>query len=71
MYVGKERIHKYMQYEVSMPVYMGRIANQRKVPKWVPFKNYKSESLYMSRSHESGGDQSETEHLTGSCFKLL
>ena len=26
---------------------------------------------YMSCSHESGGDQSETEHLTGGCFKLL
>ena len=27
--------------------------------------------LHMSRSRESGGDQSETEHLTGGCFKLL
>ena len=34
-----------MWYEVSMAVYMGRIANQRKIPKWLPFKNYKSESL--------------------------
>ena len=34
-----------MQYEVSMTVCMGRIANQRKVPKWLPFKNYKSKSL--------------------------
>ena len=32
--VGKEEIHKYMQYEVFMIVYMGRIANQRKVPEW-------------------------------------
>ena len=24
---------------------MDRIANQRKVPKWLPFKNYKSKSL--------------------------
>ena len=28
-------------------------------------------TLYMSCSHESGGDQSEMEHLMGSCFKLL
>ena len=30
VYVGKEGIHQYMQYEVFMAVYMGRIANQRK-----------------------------------------
>ena len=34
-----------MQYEVSMTVCMGRTTNQRKVPKWLPFENYKSESL--------------------------
>ena len=45
VYEGKEEIHKYMQYEVSMTVCMGRKANQRKVPKWLQFKNYKSESL--------------------------
>ena len=28
-----------------MTVYMGRRANQRKVPKWPPFKNCMSESL--------------------------
>ena len=44
MYVGEEEIHKYMQYKVSMTVYMGRISNQRKVPKWLPFGNYTSES---------------------------
>ena len=38
MYEGKEEIHKYMQYEISMTVCMGRIANQRKIPKWLPFK---------------------------------
>ena len=31
-------------HDVSMTAYMGRIANQRKIPKWLPFKNYKSES---------------------------
>ena len=42
---GKEEIHKYMQYEVSTTVCVGKIANQRKIPKWQPFKNLKSESL--------------------------
>ena len=45
VYEGKEEIHKYVQHEVSMTVCMGRTTNQRKVPKWLPFKNYKSESL--------------------------
>ena len=36
---GKEEIHKYMQYEVSMTACMGRATNQRKVAKWLPFKN--------------------------------
>ena len=45
VYEGKEEIHKYMQYQVSMTVWMGRTTNQRKVPKWLPFKNYHSESL--------------------------
>ena len=44
VYEGKEEIHKYMQYEVSMTVYKGMTTNQRKVSKWLPFKNYKSES---------------------------
>ena len=34
-----------MQYEVSMTVCMGRTTNQRKVPEWLPFKNYTPESL--------------------------
>ena len=45
VYVGKDEMRQYMQYEVSMTVYVGRITNQRKVPKWLPFKNCKSESL--------------------------
>ena len=36
--VGKEEIHKYIKYEVSMTVCMGRTTNQRKVPKWLTFK---------------------------------
>ena len=32
VYIGKEEIHKNMQYTVSMTIYMGRIENQRKVP---------------------------------------
>ena len=43
--LGKEQIHKYMQYEVSVSVHVGRVANQRKVPKWMPFIKYKSELL--------------------------
>ena len=43
VYVGKEEILKYMWHEVSMTVHTGRIANQRKIPKWLPFENYKSE----------------------------
>ena len=31
VYVGKEEIHKYMQYEITMTVCVGRIANQRKL----------------------------------------
>ena len=42
-YVVEEEI--LMLYEVSMTVHMGRIKNQRKIPKWLPFKNYKLESL--------------------------
>ena len=45
VYVGKEEIPKYLWYEVSMTGYMGRIANQRKLPKWLPFENYKSQPL--------------------------
>ena len=45
VYEGKGEIHKHMQYEVSVTVCMGRIVNQRKISKWLPFKNYKSESL--------------------------
>ena len=41
----KKRYISIMQYEVSMTVYMGRIVNQRKVPKWLPFENYTLESL--------------------------
>ena len=39
VYVGKEKIHKYVWYEVSMTDYMGRIANHIEVQKWLQFKN--------------------------------
>ena len=45
VYEGKEEIHMYMQHEVSTTVCVGWIANQRKVLKWLSFKNYMSESL--------------------------
>ena len=38
VYEGKEEIHKSMQYEVCMTDCKTRIANQRKIPKWLPFK---------------------------------
>ena len=41
VYVGKEEILKYMCYEV----HMNRIANQKEILKWLPFKNLKSELL--------------------------
>ena len=36
--IGHSGIDQYVQYEASMPAYMGRTANQRKVPKWLSFK---------------------------------
>ena len=45
VYEGKEEIHKYMQHEVSLTICVRSTANQRNIPKWLPFKNYKSESL--------------------------
>ena len=47
MYQGKEETHKYMQHEVSITICVGWIGNQRKVPKWLPVKNCKSESLHI------------------------
>ena len=35
---GKDEIHKYMQYEASMTVYIGRSANERKVTKSLSFQ---------------------------------
>ena len=37
-----------------MIVYMGKIANQRKVPKWLPFKNFKSASLNIKCAYTLG-----------------
>ena len=45
VYGGKEETLKYMRYKVSKTAFMARIANQRKLPKWLPFKTYKSKSL--------------------------
>ena len=45
VYEDKEKIHKSVQYEVPMTDCIARIANQRKIPEWLPFKNYKSELL--------------------------
>ena len=45
-----------MSYEVTMIVCMGRIANQRKVPKLLPFKNYKSDSINILCTYCQGID---------------
>ena len=50
-----------MQCEVSMTRYMGRIANKRKVPKWLLFKNYMSESLNIWCAYT--GDMWENSYL--------
>ena len=36
-------VNIHTKYKVSMIKYVGRRANQRKVPKWLPFENYMSE----------------------------
>ena len=56
MYVDKEEIHKYMQWEVSMAIFMGRIENQRKILKWLPLKtislnHYTFGVLYKTRQY--------------------
>ena len=38
-------LNVHTEYKVSMTIYVGRRANQRKIPKWLPFKNCKLESL--------------------------
>ena len=38
-------VNVHTKYEVSKTIYVGRRANQRKIPKWLPFKKYKSKSL--------------------------
>ena len=51
VYIGKEEIHKYGCLH-------GRIANQRKVPKWLQFQNYTSESLIFDV------------HILGTCVHI-
>ena len=38
VYASKVEISKYVQYDVSMTICRGRMTNQRKTPKWQPFK---------------------------------
>ena len=52
--VGTEEINKYIQYEVSISIYLARVANRRKVPKWLPFKIHNSESLNISCAYIRG-----------------
>ena len=45
MQIWRTYVHMCTNYEVSVTIHMGMRANERKIPKWLPFKNYKSESL--------------------------
>ena len=45
VYIGKEEIHEYVQYEISITIYMGRIENQKGVPKWLPFEHHMLKAL--------------------------
>ena len=40
-------MHIHVKDKVSMTTYVDRRANKRKLPKCLPFKNYKSESLII------------------------
>ena len=42
--VGKN-VNVNTKYEVFTTIYVGRRANKKKKPKWLPFKNNSSESL--------------------------
>ena len=42
-HIVRINVNIHTKYEVSMSIYVARRANQRKVPKNQPFKNYKSE----------------------------
>ena len=70
MYAGKEEILKNMWYEVSMTVYMGRIANQRKTPNWLPIKNYKSESLNIGCAYVGAHICKTWKCVLQWCFRL-
>ena len=41
-------VHIHNKYKVSMTIYVDSRANKKKVPKLLPFENYKSESLNIS-----------------------
>ena len=44
-HIARAHVNIHTKYEVSVTIYVDRRANQRKVPKLLPFENYKSESL--------------------------
>ena len=47
-------VHIHNKYKVSVTIYVDRRANQRKVPKLLPFKNYESESLSILCAYMGG-----------------
>ena len=38
-------VHIHVKDQISIPTHMNRRAYKKKLPKWLPIKNYKSESL--------------------------
>ena len=44
-HIAEINVNIHTKYEVSITIYVGRRVYQRKVTKWLPLKNYKSESL--------------------------
>ena len=45
VHIAELSVNIHTKHEVSMTIYVGRRANQRKIPKWLPFKTYNLESL--------------------------
>ena len=53
-HIAGANVNIHMKYEVSIIMFVSRRANQLKVPKWLPFENYKSEQQQKSNQHTVG-----------------
>ena len=47
-------VHIHIKDEVSMTTYLDRRAHKRKVTKWLPFENYRSDWLKKFTAHIRG-----------------